>query len=49
MARLSVRRKIKDIVQYTFSNKERFSLELIWWYYAFKLKRSLKLIMEGQR
>lgn len=41
--------EIKDVVKYTFNDKKQISLDLIWWYYAFKLKRSLKLIIEGQR
>lgn len=41
--------EVKDIVKYTFNNKGHISLDLIWWFYAFKLKRSLKLILDGQR
>lgn len=41
--------EITNVVKYTFADRERIPIELLWWYYAFKLKRSLKLIMKGER
>lgn len=40
--------EIRDIVQYTFSEYKKIPLELTWWYYAFKLKWSIKLTLEGK-
>lgn len=41
--------EIKDIIKYTFNKNSKIPLDLIWWFYAFKLKRSLKLLIEGER
>lgn len=41
--------EVKDIVLYTFRKEKKVPLELLWWFYSFKLKRSLKLLIEGHK
>lgn len=41
--------EIKNIVQYTFRDNKKVPLDLLWYFYAFKLKRSVKLLIEGKK
>ena len=41
--------EIKNIVQYTFRDNKKVPLDLLWYFYAFKLKGSVKLLIEGKK
>lgn len=44
-----ISKEIEDVVKYTFNKNDKVPIDLIWWFYAFKLKRSLKLLIEGEK
>ena len=46
---IGVSDEIKDIITYTFNKQEKTPLDLIWWFYAFKLKWSIRLMLNGQK
>lgn len=41
--------EVKDIITYTFNKQQKTPIDLIWWFYAFKLKWSIRLMLEGKK
>ena len=41
--------EIKNVIQYTFGENKKVPLNFLWYFYAFKLKRSLQLLIEGKK